>query len=119
MVKEFDISVGKIIKALHNKGLLSNSIVVVLSGNGAPTEGKHANGGSNWPLRGLKSTLLEGGVRGSAVVYSPLFKYRGIISNELFHITDFLPTLYSAAGNFKSKKDPRSDSCRTLTIKLF
>ncbi len=56
----FDKSIGRIISALDNKQMLNNSIILVLSDNGAPTEDiRYANAGSNWPLRGVKfsSTL--------------------------------------------------------------
>ncbi|XP_023287942.1 arylsulfatase B [Orussus abietinus] len=46
----------------------------------------------------LKFTLYEGGIRGASCIYSPLIKDRSRISNQLVHITDWLPTFYSAAG---------------------
>ncbi|XP_017765619.1 PREDICTED: arylsulfatase B-like, partial [Eufriesea mexicana] len=46
----------------------------------------------------LKFTLFEGGVRGVACIYSPLIKNSSRVSNHLMHITDWLPTFYSAAG---------------------
>lgn len=46
----------------------------------------------------MKFTLFEGAVRGAACVYSPLINQPSRVSTQLFHITDWLPTLYSAAG---------------------
>lgn len=46
----------------------------------------------------LKSSLYEGGVRGAACIYSPLIENSSRVSTQFFHITDWLPTLYSAAG---------------------
>lgn len=46
----------------------------------------------------MKFTLFEGGVHGVACVFSPLIKQKARIINDLFHMTDWLPTLYSAAG---------------------
>lgn len=46
----------------------------------------------------LKFTLFEGGIRGVACIYSRLIQNSSRISNELIHITDWLPTFYSAAG---------------------
>lgn len=46
----------------------------------------------------LKFTLFEGGVRGVACIYSPLIESSSRVSDQLYHITDWLPTLYSAAG---------------------
>lgn len=46
----------------------------------------------------MKTSLFEGGVRGAAAVWSPLFKNQNHLSKELFHITDWLPTFVAAAG---------------------
>ncbi|XP_076234561.1 arylsulfatase B [Calliopsis andreniformis] len=93
-----DESVGRVVEALRKAKMLENSIIVFMSDNGAQTTGMLANYGSNYPLRGLKFTLFEGGVRGVACVFSPLIKMSSRISNQLFHVTDWLPTFYSAAG---------------------
>ena len=54
-------------------------------------------GTSNFPLRGGKHTLWEGGVRGTALIHAPGVlpprNYTGI-----FSITDYFPTLLNAAG---------------------
>lgn len=46
-----------------------------------------------------KASVLEGGVRGVAAIWSPWLKEKNNVSDNLFHITDWLPTLYTAAGN--------------------
>lgn len=48
----------------------------------------------------MKTSFHEGGVRGAAAIWSPLFARRNYVSDELFHITDWLPTFVSAAGEF-------------------
>lgn len=93
-----DESVGKVTEALRKANLLQNSIIVFMTDNGAQTEGYLVNYGSNYPLRGLKTTQFEGAVRGTACIYSPLIKKSSRISNELIHVSDWLPTFYSAAG---------------------
>lgn len=46
----------------------------------------------------MKYTLYEGGVRGVALLWSPRLRKTARVSDELMHITDWLPTLYSIAG---------------------
>lgn len=110
MVSKLDDSVGSIVEALNNKNILSNTVVVFLSDNGAPTVAPaYHNWGSNYPLRGVKQTLFEGGIRGAALIYSPLLVQSGRVSTDLMHITDWLPTLYSAAGGDIGLLDPDLD----------
>ncbi|XP_054011485.1 arylsulfatase B-like isoform X1 [Hylaeus anthracinus] len=98
VVTALDESVGRVVKALKEAEMLENSIIVFMSDNGAPTVGSSQNYGSNYPLRGIKLTLFDGGIRGVACIYSPLIKSVSRISDSLMHITDWLPTFYSAAG---------------------
>lgn len=56
MVRAVDDSVGNIVKALSDSGLLENTVLVFMSDNGAPsveTRWDTENRGSNWPLRGV------------------------------------------------------------------
>ena len=46
----------------------------------------------------IKYTLYEGGVRGVAALWSSRLQKTARVSNQLVHITDWLPTFYSAAG---------------------
>ncbi|KAF6034753.1 hypothetical protein EB796_006926 [Bugula neritina] len=55
--------------------------------------GKVSNGGSNWPLRGEKGTVYEGGTRGVTFINSPLLQNRGYVHDGLFHAIDWTPTL--------------------------
>ncbi|PSN50831.1 Arylsulfatase B [Blattella germanica] len=98
VLHKLDESVGKVMEALQKVGMLQNSIVVFTTDNGGPAAGFNINAASNWPLRGVKNTLWEGGVRGAGLLWSPLLARPGRVATQLFHITDWLPTLYSAAG---------------------
>ncbi len=55
---------------------------------------------TNFPKRGHKWSLLEGGVNNLCLVSGPLLpnKQRGKICNELMHCTDWYPTLIDVAG---------------------
>ncbi|CAG5005734.1 unnamed protein product [Parnassius apollo] len=48
----------------------------------------------------VKNTLWEGGVRGAAVLWSPLLANKPRVATQKVHISDWLPTfLYAAGGN--------------------
>jgi len=93
MILELDNSVGKIVSTLNDMDMLNNTIIVFSTDNGGPSGGP-----SNWPLRGLKGSLWEGGVHGAGFIWSPLVRKPKRVSDQLMHIQDWLPTLYSAAG---------------------
>ncbi|XP_076646659.1 arylsulfatase B [Halictus rubicundus] len=98
VVSRLDQSVGEVMDALRTRGMLENSIVLFMSDNGAPTEGLLSNQGSNYPLRGMKDSPWEGGTRGVAAIWSPLIKASRRVSNQMMFMSDWLPTLLSAAG---------------------
>lgn len=91
-----DKTVDLMMTALKSSSLYENTIFVMASDNG----GCHEQGGSNYPLRGGKHFLFEGGVRVPALIHSYLFdeSIRGMKYQGLFHVTDWLPTLMSAAS---------------------
>ncbi|CAN8006719.1 unnamed protein product, partial [Ixodes pacificus] len=97
-VDVLDQSVGIVFQALEKKDMLQNTVLVFLSDNGAIPWGDWSNAGSNWPLRGAKFTLWEGGVRVPAFVWSPLLRKPQRVSNQLMHVSDWVPTVYSLAG---------------------
>ena len=51
------------------------------------------SGLSNWPLRGAKEEVYEGGVRGLAFVHSPLSVRSGEVEEGLVYITDWVATI--------------------------
>lgn len=95
MLTKLDDSIGQVVNALDSQDMLQDSIIVFTTDNGGPAAGFNLNAASNWPLRGVKNTLWEGGVRGVGVIWSA--QTISGISTQLMHITDWLPTLLSAA----------------------
>lgn len=98
MLAKLDDSVGAVVKALQKRNMLENSIIIFSTDNGGPAAGFNLNAASNYPLRGVKNTLWEGGVRGAGLIWSPLIKKKRRVAKQLFHITDWMPTLLKAAG---------------------
>ena len=85
MVASLDESVRQLVTTLKRKRLYDNTVIIFTTDNGAAAGGLDMSAGSNFPLRGVKNTLWEGGVRGVAFVHSPLIKRGGkneIISNS-------------------------------------
>ncbi|XP_059622698.1 arylsulfatase B [Phlebotomus argentipes] len=98
MMSSLDDSVGEVVAALASQGMLEDTIIIFSTDNGGPAAGFNINAASNWPLRGVKNTLWEGGVRGAGFIWSPLIKKSPRVARQTMHITDWLPTLYAAAG---------------------
>ncbi|RZF37524.1 hypothetical protein LSTR_LSTR008562 [Laodelphax striatellus] len=97
MLTKLDESVGKVVAALQSSKMLKDSLIVFTTDNGGPAAGFNLNAASNWPLRGTKNTLWEGGVRGAGLIWSTQLPLDRHVSKQLMHIADWLPTLISAA----------------------
>ncbi|XP_054152458.1 arylsulfatase J-like [Oppia nitens] len=91
-----DQSIGRIVEQLYYKNILNNTIILFVSDNGGAISGFMENYGSNYPLRGTKGTLWEGGVRVPAFIWSPLLKNSGYISDSYIQVFDWLPTILEA-----------------------
>ena len=71
-IYEMDQAVGRVMSALHRNNLVEDTVVVFISDNGAPRRTFNVPGSTrNWPLRGAKNSLWEGGTRVPAFVYAP------------------------------------------------
>lgn len=77
MVAALDESVLNITIALADKGFLKDTIIIFTTDSGGAVGGMELNSGSNYPLRGSKLTVWEGGVRGVAFVNSDLIPDKG------------------------------------------
>ena len=121
-----DLSIGKIVNQLNKRQLLDNTIILFLSDNGGAISGlmgqtsqylniyflidffKTENSASNYPLRGTKGTLWEGGVRVPAFIWSPLLKNSGYLSDNYIQVVDWIPTLLEAIDGSYAKTNQKS-----------
>lgn len=60
MVTKLDDSVGELVDALRERDMLSNTIILFMSDNGAPAniDALYPNWGSNFPLRGVSIIIF-------------------------------------------------------------
>lgn len=102
MMTHLDDRVKDVIEDLKKHGLYENTLIIVTSDNG----GQKTASQSNFPLRGGKMSLWEGGSRTFAFVAGPLIRNPGQIHNGMFHVTDWHETIRRLAG---LSPDPLSD----------
>ncbi len=101
MLTSIDRNVGKVLKKLRSCGIEDNTLVIFTSDNGGAAE--KSNYSLNGPLRDIKGSFYEGGIRVPFCVQwkaaiKPGQKYDFQIST-----LDILPTSISAAGGQISK----------------
>jgi len=93
---EHDMHVGKLLDKLDELGITDNTIVHYSTDNGP-----HMN---TWPdaawspFRGEKNTNWEGGWRVPSMVRWPGKIKADVVSNDIMHHMDWLPTYLAAAG---------------------
>jgi len=97
MVKHLDDSVREIMKTLEETGLAKNTLVVFSSDNGG-VEYTDPPATDNFPFKGGKACLYEGGVRVPLVYYMP-GRFERAWCDSPVDCTDFLPTFASLTGN--------------------
>lgn len=97
MVKHLDDSVGAIMKTLEETGLAKNTLVVFSSDNGG-VEHTNPPATDNFPFKGGKACLYEGGVRVPLVYYMP-GRFERAWCDSPVNCTDFLPTFANLTGN--------------------
>jgi arylsulfatase A-like enzyme len=102
MIHRLDKAIGRILKALDERGLTNNTLVIFSSDNGATFEvgnkGVSNYHDSNRPFRGQKRSLEEGGIREPAIVRWPGKVPAGKRSEIPMHMTDVMPSMLAAAG---------------------
>ncbi len=95
MTLALDRACGTVLDKLEELGLTENTIVVFTNDNGGPS---NANASSNYPLSGVKSTYLEGGIRVPFLMSWPNRVKAGTTYDNPISTMDLLPTFFAAGG---------------------
>merc|ERR1712166_172572 len=107
MLGAVDEAVSNLTSALQAKGMLDNTVLLVTTDNGAPYTHFNEAAMSNYPLRGGKGSLWEGGIRAAGFLWGKGIP-AGVNNTKLFHAADWLPTLVALAGGKLTEKHARS-----------
>ena len=123
MVESIDHSLANTMASLKKAGKLDNTLILVLSDNGASNQGMSSRKGkvpkgvrpgsmntflfqgsalaamNNTPFRYYKLSDYEGGIASPLIAWWPSgLKSKGRISHRLSHIADIMPTCLELAG---------------------
>ena len=107
MISRLDRDVGRLFERLKRYGIDNDTIVFFASDNGPHREGGNDPdfNDSNGPLRGIKRSMYEGGIRVPLIVRWPGKVEAGSTSDHVGYFGDFLPTVAEIAG----AKAPKGD----------
>lgn len=100
---ELDHNVGRVLDAIKDAKIADETVVIFLSDNGPQREtvwtlgGLLGDGGLSGPFRGELGDPWEGSVRTAGMIKWP-GQIKPQVSNEMFSIMDFFPTLAKFAG---------------------
>ncbi|MGK0520200.1 MAG: arylsulfatase A [Planctomycetota bacterium] len=93
MIEGMDLAVGRVLRALDERGLADNTLVVFTSDNGQMPGASVAD-----PLRAGKGYLYEGGIRVPMMMRWPNRIRSGAVDETPTISMDFAPTFLAAAG---------------------
>jgi len=109
MVTNIDTNVGKILKALDDRGKAGNTIVVFLTDNG-PAQVRFNAG-----LRGWKGSVYDGGIHVPCTIRWPGHLPAGLVVDQIAAHIDLLPTLLAACG-VAAPRDRKIDGANLLPL---
>ncbi|AUW59301.1 twin-arginine translocation pathway signal protein [Sphingobium sp. SCG-1] len=92
IVVAMDRQIGRLMNALEQLRIADDTIIIFTSDNGGE---RFSN---TWPFKGMKTELLEGGIRAPFIVRWPGLSKPRSISEQVILTMDFVPTLLAAAG---------------------
>ena len=91
MIENIDQNVGRLDLKLRDAGIWENTIVILMFDNG-PNTMRYVG-----PMRGMKSDVLDGGIRSPFFVRWPARLKAGFASDRVAAYIDVMPTLLDAA----------------------
>ena len=99
MVTLLDKYVGEIVKAVKEKGIADNTLIIFTSDNGPHKEGGNdpAYFKSSGIYRGIKRDVYEGGIREPFIAYWP-GKIKPGVTSQIGVLWDMYPTFLQLAG---------------------
>ena len=119
MITRLDKEVGRLLQKLDDLGLTENTIIIFTSDHGATFEAGNMGASmfhrSNFPFRGQKRTLWEGGIRVPALIAWKGQIPAGKTNDDPIHMTDLMPTLLNAAKG-KAEPDWKVDGQNMLAV---
>jgi arylsulfatase A-like enzyme len=92
MIEAMDLQIGRVLQVLDAHDLTDNTIVIFTSDNG----GERFS--DTWPFTGIKTELLEGGLRVPTLICWPARIPAGQVNRQVAMTMDWFPTLLEAAG---------------------
>jgi arylsulfatase A-like enzyme len=115
MLTAADEGIGNVTRALQDAGLWDDTLVIFTTDNGGPTTTCAVQGSSNYPKRGGKCSVWEGGTKGDGILSGPAMKMLGLDNHfspsatvkleggyrqfpYLFHVVDWIPTIAEMIG---------------------
>jgi arylsulfatase A-like enzyme len=115
MIVALDRSVGRLLRALDERNMTDNTIVIFTNDNGGP--GYLGIRGLNDPLRGFKGTFFEGGIKVPMFIKWPSKIPSGLLVDAVAGHVDIFPTVLSAAGAKTSDELDGKDLLPFLTTR--
>lgn len=97
VVEELDASIGRLLEAIEALGIDDETMVFVMSDNGAWPGDQKTRGGSAGKFRGSKGTTWEGGIRVPFLARAPGRLPQGESRSGIATLMDLFPTVSAAA----------------------
>jgi arylsulfatase A-like enzyme len=102
MLSAADEGIGKVIDALKQTKLWENTLIIFTTDNGGPTTVGCIQGSSNYPKRGGKCSVWEGGTTGDALLSGPAL-------NRLLLLSKSTSTSSSSSSLSKTSQSDRNN----------